>query len=127
MGAFGNETRKAQKWGDYTIALIAFLVVIWHLALNGRTAVQARSQKVGSFYTAIAAYTIAVWAAYPIIWGITEGGRHLSVNGEIIAYAVLDVLAKPIFGLWLLMTHANTPETNVALGGFWTNGLNREG
>jgi bacteriorhodopsin len=61
------------------------------------------------------------------IWGITEGGRHLSVNGEIIAYAVLDVLAKPVFGLWLLMTHAKTPETNVGLGGFWANGLNREG
>jgi bacteriorhodopsin len=67
MGLFSAmHARRAAKWGDYTIAVIAFLVVIWHLALNGRNAVKARSQKVGSFYTAIAAYTIVVWAAYPM-------------------------------------------------------------
>lgn len=126
FAAFGNE-HTAQKWGDYTIAIIAFLVVVWHLALNGRNAVQPRSQNVASFYTAIAVYTLVVWAAYPIIWGVADGGRHLSVNKEIIAYAVLDVLAKPVFGLWLLLTHAKIAETNVPLGGFWSNGLNREG
>jgi hypothetical protein len=65
FAAFGNE-HTAQKWGDYTIAIIAFLVVIWHLALNGRNAVQARSQNVASFYTAIAVYTLVIWAAYPM-------------------------------------------------------------
>lgn len=125
FAAYGKE-HTPQKWGDYTIAIIAFLVIIWHLALNGRNAVQARSQNVASFYVAIAAFTVVVWAAYPIIWAIV-GARHLSVNGEIIAYAVLDVLAKPVFGLWLLLTHARIAETNVSLGGFWSNGLNREG
>ena len=31
------------------------------------------------------------------------------------------------FGLWLLLTHAKMPETNVDLGGFWTYGLGGEG
>ena len=39
------------------------------------------------------------------VWGIADGARKLSVDGEIIAYAVLDVLAKPVFGFWLLFTH----------------------
>jgi hypothetical protein len=51
----------------------------------------------------------------------------MSVDSEIIAYAVLDILAKPIFGIWLLVTHAKIPETNIDLGGFWTNGLSDEG
>ena len=51
----------------------------------------------------------------------------MSVDAEIIAYAVLDVLAKPIFGIWLLVMHANIPETNIDLGGFWTYGLGGEG
>jgi hypothetical protein len=49
------------------------------------------------------------------------------VNAEVITYAVLDFLAQPVFGIWLLLTHAKTPETNVDLKGFWSNGLNREG
>lgn len=61
------------------------------------------------------------------MWGIADGARIVSVDGEIIAYAVLDILAKPVFGTWLLIMHRKLPETNVELGGFWANGLNREG
>ncbi|PSN70101.1 family A G protein-coupled receptor-like protein [Corynespora cassiicola Philippines] len=126
FAAFGSEGTP-QKWGWYAIACIAYLVVIWHLAVNGRAQAQAKSQKVASFFMSIAGFTLLVWTAYPIVWGIADGSRNVSVDGEIIAYAVLDVLAKPIFGLWLLVTHANMPETNIDLGGFWTHGLTREG
>lgn len=51
----------------------------------------------------------------------------MSIDQEIIAYAVLDVLAKPIFGAWLLFTHAKMPETNVDIGGYWAHGLSSEG
>ena len=61
------------------------------------------------------------------IWGVANGSRLLSVDGEIIAYAVLDVLAKPVFGAWLLITQSQMPETNIDLGGFWTHGLSSEG
>jgi bacteriorhodopsin len=61
------------------------------------------------------------------VWGIADGSRKISVDSEIIAYAVLDVLAKPVFGIWLLVTHAKMPETNVDLGGFWAHGLSGEG
>ena len=63
----------------------------------------------------------------PSIWAIAEGSRILSVDGEIIAYAVLDVLAIPVFGSWLLVTLSRMPETNIELGGFWTHGLSSEG
>jgi hypothetical protein len=39
----------------------------------------------------------------------------------------LDVLAKGVFGAWLLITHAKMRESDVELTGFWANGLNREG
>lgn len=39
------------------------------------------------------------------VWGIADGSRKIDVDAEIIAYAVLDVLAKPVFGFWLLFTH----------------------
>ena len=39
------------------------------------------------------------------VWGIADGSRIANVDAEIIAYAVLDILAKPVFGFWLLFTH----------------------
>lgn len=105
FAAYGNEGTP-QKWGWYTIACLAYLVVIWQLAVNGRAAAQAKSSKVGSFFLAIGGFTLLIWTAYPIVWGFADGARHMSVDQEIIAYAVLDILAKPVFGAWLLYTHA---------------------
>jgi bacteriorhodopsin len=61
------------------------------------------------------------------VWGVADGSRNLSVDSEILAYAVLDILAKPVFGAWLLVTHANLPEAHLDVGGFWSEGLNADG
>ena len=65
FAAFGSEGTP-QKWGWYTIACIAYLVVVWHLAINGRASAQANSRKVGSFFLAIAGFTLVIWTAYPM-------------------------------------------------------------
>jgi bacteriorhodopsin len=126
FAAFGSEDTP-QKWGWYAIACIAYLVVIWMLVIHGRKAATEKGGKVGNFFTAIGGFTLIIWTVYPIIWGIADGSRKMDVDEEIIAYAVLDVLAKPIFGAWLLFTHMSMPETNVEVGGFWSQGLSGEG
>jgi len=126
FAAYGSE-HNPQKWGWYTIACIAFLVIIWHLVVNGRAGVKNKSSNIVKLYGSISLYTILVWTAYPIIWGVADGGRLLSVNQEIIAYAVLDILAKPVFGAWLLLAHTRLSESNVEVGGWWAHGLNSEG
>ncbi|KAL9095903.1 MAG: hypothetical protein Q9165_001900 [Trypethelium subeluteriae] len=126
FAAFGGE-ETPQKWGWYAIACIAYLVVVWQLAINGRAAVLNKGTKVARFFGSIAGFTLLLWTAYPIVWGVADGSRIASVDDEIIAYAVLDVLAKPVFGAWLLFTHQSMPETNVELGGFWSEGLKGEG
>lgn len=47
---------------------------------------------------------------YPVVWGLSEGSGILNVDQEIAFYAVLDVLAKGVFGTWLLVGHMSTPE-----------------
>jgi bacteriorhodopsin len=126
FAAFGSEDTP-QKWGWYAIACIAYLVIIWQLVFNGRATAMAKGGKVGNFFAAIGGFTLIIWTVYPIIWGIADGSRNMNVDEEIIAYAVLDILAKPIFGAWLLFTHMSMPETNVELSGFWSQGLGREG
>lgn len=61
------------------------------------------------------------------IWGVADGARIASVDAEIVAYAVLDVLAKPVFGTWLLITHDGMASTSPSLEGFWTNGFGNQG
>ncbi|MCJ1325314.1 hypothetical protein MMC10_001977 [Thelotrema lepadinum] len=115
------------SWGYYAMACIAYLVVVYQLAFNGRAAVAGKDSKTATFFTSIAGFTLLLWTAYPIIWGVADGSRILAVDGEIIGYAVLDVLAKPVFGFWLLFTHDAMASTSISLGGFWSHGLTSEG
>ncbi|PSS05172.1 hypothetical protein BD289DRAFT_457518 [Coniella lustricola] len=126
FAAYGS-AETAQKWGWYAIACIAYIFVVWHVALHGSNTVKAKGNTVTKLFGSLALFTFILWTAYPIVWGFADGGRKVSVDGEILAYAVLDVLAKPIFGLWLLLSHRRVPETNVDIGGWWAYGLSNEG
>lgn len=123
FAAFGSTT--TQKWGYYGIGCLAYLVVVWILAVGGRKTVAAKNAKTAKFFAAIGGFTFVLWTLYPVVWGLGDGSRLLSVDSEILAYAVLDVLAKPVFGFWLLITHANSDT--VSIGGWWSHGLASEG
>ena len=64
---------------------------------------------------------------YHSIWGVADGGRVVGVDAEIVSYAVLDVLAKPVFGFWLLFTHDSMSNTTPSLGGLWAEGFGSDG
>jgi bacteriorhodopsin len=115
------------KWGWFAIAIIAYLWVVYVLAAGVKVARTTKGSGVGKFYTSIMAYSVILWLAYPIVWVIAAGTKRLSVDGEIIAYAVLDVLTKGVFGGWLLLTYQRLTESHIVVGGFWTHGLNSEG
>ncbi|KAI9739666.1 MAG: hypothetical protein M1834_006384 [Cirrosporium novae-zelandiae] len=117
----------APTWGFYAIACIAYLTILWHLIYNGRAIAMSRDARTGKFFTAIAGFTFVIWTIYPIIWGFADGSHHLSLDSEIIIYAILDILAKPVFGFWLLLTHDRMPHTGFTLDGFWANGISKEG
>jgi len=125
FAAYG--TGDGQKWGWYTIACIAYLVIVYQLAFNGRTAVAGKDSKTKAFYGAIGGFTLLLWTIYPIIWGVADGARIASVDAEIICYAILDVLAKPVFGFWLLFTHDSMSSTSPSLEGFWAHGFGSQG
>jgi len=115
------------KWGWFAIGTVAYLVVLWHIGLHGFRLVKTKGAKAKRLFTSLAIYTFVLWTLYPIVWGVGDGAKHLTVNTEIITYAVLDVLAKGVFGLWLLWSHRLVPETNVEVGGYWSHGLASEG
>jgi len=115
------------RWGYYAMACVAYLVIVYQLAIGGRATVKAKDKKTGTFYVAIASFTLILWTIYPIIWGIADGSYKVSVDTEIVSYAVLDVLAKPVFGFWLLFTHDAMASSSFSLEGFWSHGISAEG
>ncbi|ERF71652.1 hypothetical protein EPUS_00641 [Endocarpon pusillum Z07020] len=125
FAAFGSHD--GQKWGWYAFGCIAYLVVVYQLAFNGRAAAAGKDGKTKAFFGAIAGFTLILWTIYPIIWGVADGARVASVDAEIISYAVLDVLAKPVFGFWLLFTHDSMASTSPSVEGFWAHGFGGEG
>lgn len=116
----------SHKWGYYAIACIAYLVVIYQLAINGRAVAQAKDSKTGTFFAAIGGFTLVLWTLYPIVWGVADGSRTIDVNSEIVVYAILDVLAKAVFGFWLLFTH-DSYSSGTSVEGFWAHGIGSEG
>jgi len=125
FAAFSNEDRA--KWGYYAFACLAYLVVVYQLAVHGRATAASKDSKTATFFTAIGGFTLVLWTAYPIVWAIADGSRNIGVDAEILCYAVLDVLAKPVFGFWLLFTHDAMPQTQLSLDGFWAHGLSKDG
>lgn len=126
FAAFGT-TGTAQKWGWFIIACFSYLVVIWHVARHGSRVVSTKGAGVKKLFSSLAIFALIVWTVYPIIWGVADGARKISVDTEIIIYAVLDALVKPVFGLWLLISHRALAETNIDLDGYWAQGLPTEG
>jgi len=122
FAAFGKSD--GQKWGYYAIACISYLFIIYQLVIPGRRAVKTKDSSTSKLFASIAGYTLVVWTLYPIVWAIGDGARKWSVDSEIIAYAVLDILAKPVFGFWLLFAHGRNAAS---IEGFWSHGLNSEG
>ncbi|KAI0392060.1 hypothetical protein F5Y17DRAFT_379433 [Xylariaceae sp. FL0594] len=127
-GLFAALSRdNGQGWGWYAFACVAFLNIVYQLGYKGRYTVANKDNKTRAFFGAISFFTLVVWTLYPIIWGVADGARIINVDGEIISYAVLDILAKPVFGLWLLVTHDSMARTSPSIEGFWAHGVSSEG
>ena len=61
------------------------------------------------------------------VWAIATLGKRTTVDTEILIFAVLDLLVKPVFGFWLLVSNRALAETNIDLAGYWSQGLSAEG
>jgi len=120
-----GETR-IQRWGFYIFSWLAYLVVVYQLVIRGRRNATNRGTGTAKFFNAIGGFILILWTVYPIIWAIGAGGLKISVDSETLSYALLDVCAKPIFGIWLLATHARS-STAPTIDGFWNRGINNEG
>ena len=104
-GLFGAITPSSYKWGYWTFGMVAYGFVAYVLIFEARKNALRLGSDVHRLYIGVALWTAFLWTLYPIAWGLSEGGNVTSSDGEAVFYGVLDLLAKPVFGLWVLLGH----------------------
>jgi len=64
FGAYGKND--GQKWGWYIWACIAYLVIVYQIAVGGRATAANKDSKTKAFFGAIAGFTFVLWTVYPM-------------------------------------------------------------
>jgi bacteriorhodopsin len=135
-GLIASTISGGTKWLFFAISMLAFLPVIYYVCehkdqIDNRTRnpnhgfVVANSAANAVYlpyiwffgnYKLIADLTALAWFLYPIVWILAEGTGKLSVSGEAIFYAILDVIAKGLFGWFIANASFNDAKEIKAMG-----------
>jgi bacteriorhodopsin len=65
FGAFG-QAEENRKWGWFAWGCLAYLVIVYQLAVGGRETVAQKDGKTKAFYASIAGFTLVLWTVYPM-------------------------------------------------------------
>jgi len=91
----------SDKWIWYVISCVFFLLVLWALFSPVKAHLDATMKPL---YTKLLGILTVLWFIYPVLWVLgTEGTGVLNMTGEILVFAVIDVLAKVGFGIVLIL------------------------
>ena len=114
-GLVGALTQTSYKWGYWVFGMFAFFYVVYTLVIDGRKHASVLGGAISRTYMMCGVLTIGVWFLYPIAWGLSEGGNVIHPDGEAIFYGILDILAKPVFGIMLILGHNNIDPADLGL------------
>jgi bacteriorhodopsin len=86
----------------WVLGCVFFLPIVYDLAFTFRTKAAAVGDTTAATYTKLMGLTIVLWVFYPIVFYFCEYLNAWSTTTEILAYGILDVTAKCVFGFILL-------------------------
>ena len=101
-GLVGALVESTYKWGFFAFGCAALFYIWWVLIGPARTSAAALGPGYKRAFTSSAIFLSVVWLVYPVIWGVADGGNVISPDSEMIAYGILDLIAKPVFTLYHL-------------------------
>jgi len=101
-GLIGGLLNGPQKWAFFAFGMLVFLPVLYFLLNLGSTPPvvegSTNSQPLENALRLARNLTVLTWLGYPVIWILAEGTGYISVESEAVAYMILDILAKSVFG-----------------------------
>lgn len=115
--AFGASLHDPAKWTWFIVSCAAFLGVYYVIWKPQMDASAGQRDDVRSTYRRDAALLSVVWLAYPVVLAVAPDG--LGVIGDaagVGAIAVLDVVAKVVFGLMSVRSDTRATDRDLAEG-----------
>lgn len=94
------------RWIFFAISVASMLYVFWSLVGSGRSYAALRSQKVGSLFNSLSLSLLVVWSLYAVTFVLGEGHSLISSDSEVLLFAILDVIAKPLVSTAGVPTHS---------------------
>lgn len=102
LGLVGALTVGKNKWGYFIIACVFQALITYGILVPGLQAARSRSSSLVKPYLTYSAFLGLVWIGYPIVWALSEGTNIINERDEAGAYALLDIIAKVVFG-WIVL------------------------
>jgi bacteriorhodopsin len=121
-GFVGGIYEDNDRWLFFAFGILMFLPIIRALKGNGglgddmdravKTGVATEEEQrvLGRLCT----LTLVTWCCYPAVWFLCEGTNRLTADQEMVAYGILDVLAKCMWGFHVCSL-SKKPKTPVML------------
>ncbi|KAI1100823.1 FDD123 protein [Jackrogersella minutella] len=114
-GLLGALTRTTYKWGFWTFGMAALFFIAYELLSDARRHAQRIGGDANKTFLMCGVLLLFIWFLYPIAWGLSEGGNVIHPDGEAVFYGILDILAKPVFGLLLIWGHRRLSSSQLGL------------
>ena len=90
-------------------------IVFWTLAFSARKNALRIGADVHRVYLSCGVWTLFIWLLYPIAWAVCEGGNIIAPDSEAVFYGLLDLCAKPVFSIMLILGHWNIDPARLGL------------
>jgi bacteriorhodopsin len=91
------------KYVWFGVSCVFFLIVLGVVWGPVRTAAKAQGGAEAALYSRLLIVLSTLWFVYPILWLLgTEGTAAISINAEVVVFAIIDLTAKVGFGLLLV-------------------------
>lgn len=97
-GGVGALIEGPEKYAFFAYSMLAFLPILYFIGFTLQSKAQVTGTNAASAFRTTSTLTIFTWSAYPIVWVFAEGNRMLSPDTECVIYAILDLVAKSVFG-----------------------------
>ena len=112
-GAFANastDSGVSNFW--YAIGCLAFIVILAIMYGPIRQTALKTGASAGKLYTNMLNYLMVLFFIYPIVWILgTSGNGTIDLKPEVAIYTVLDLLAKVVFGIAIVVSISNAKST----------------
>merc|ERR1711985_225784 len=97
-GLIGAFLEGQEKYYFWLFGMCMFMPILSALLGGLKASAATKSEAVQGVFNKIAPLTAVSWAASPVVWLAAEGSGKITADQEAMAYTILDIIAKSVFG-----------------------------